>query len=255
MAEPLANLPFEYRLGKRYLYGEAGAQPLFTNNETNAPRVWGWGAESRSPYVKDAFHRHIINGEQCVNPEQTGTKACLHLPIGRAAGGSIVIRLRLTDRETKRRPPMWIRSRARRAECDEFTRASIPRWRPKMSAACSGRRSPACCGEADLIYDVNVWLDGDNPNGRRRIAPPDQDFRWRQSQHDARHVDADKWEYRVCGVGPRFHWCRSRSSIRNRQRAALAAAVRAVQHPNGRYRHTSGSSDLNPGSCVGRWRI
>src|SRR5262245_7899855 len=35
-AERLKNLPFDYRLGKRYLYGEPGGQPLFTENETNA---------------------------------------------------------------------------------------------------------------------------------------------------------------------------------------------------------------------------
>ena len=38
-----ATLPFVYRLGPRYLYGEAGARALFTDNETNAPRVWGAG--------------------------------------------------------------------------------------------------------------------------------------------------------------------------------------------------------------------
>lgn len=98
-APPLTNLPFEYRLGTHYLYGEAGARLLFTNNETHAERVWGPHARSRSPYFKDAFHRHIINGEDCINPAQVGTKACLYYAnLIVPSGGSVVIRLRLIDR-------------------------------------------------------------------------------------------------------------------------------------------------------------
>src|SRR4051794_6203524 len=40
-ARQLRGLPFEYHLGPRYLYAEAGGTPLFTNNETNARKVWG----------------------------------------------------------------------------------------------------------------------------------------------------------------------------------------------------------------------
>ncbi len=96
-AGPLPGLPFDYQLGTRHLYAEAGGQPLFTFNETNVPRVWG-GGESRKPYVKDAFHRHVVNGEPSVNPEQTGTKACVHYELNVPAGGSVVLRLRLTDK-------------------------------------------------------------------------------------------------------------------------------------------------------------
>ncbi len=50
---------------------------LFTNNETNGSpsvQVAGW----IRAYIKDAFHRYIINGENCVDPEETGTKTCIH---------------------------------------------------------------------------------------------------------------------------------------------------------------------------------
>jgi hypothetical protein len=97
-AEPLTNLLTPYHLGPRYLYGETGAQLLFTNNETHAERVWGPGVCSRSPYVKDAFHRHIINGDECVNPNQVGTKAGFHYAaLTVPAQGSVAVRLRLTD--------------------------------------------------------------------------------------------------------------------------------------------------------------
>ena len=33
---------------------------LFTENETNFKKLWGM--DNQSPYVKDAFHRYIIDG-------------------------------------------------------------------------------------------------------------------------------------------------------------------------------------------------
>src|SRR5262249_31791341 len=71
-------IPSKAKLGPRTLYGplRAGDLPppeaLFTGNETNGPRVFGPEALSRKPYVKDAFHRHIVNKEFTVNPAQTG---------------------------------------------------------------------------------------------------------------------------------------------------------------------------------------
>ena len=60
-------------LGTYYLYGRHAAQVLYTENESNAERLWN--APSASPYVKDAFHRRIVNDEHgAVNPELTGTK-------------------------------------------------------------------------------------------------------------------------------------------------------------------------------------
>ena len=68
-AERLKNLPFDYQLGKRYLYGEAGGQMLFTDNETNALRLYG--IPSRYVYAKDGFHRAIVDREQgAVNPSR-----------------------------------------------------------------------------------------------------------------------------------------------------------------------------------------
>ena len=85
-AASLRNLQFPYSLGTQYLYAQEGGEALFTDNESNAVKLYGC-AENRKPHVKDAFHRHIIHHEDCVNPEQTGTKACVHY---RADGSSRV---------------------------------------------------------------------------------------------------------------------------------------------------------------------
>ncbi|RDJ92976.1 hypothetical protein B4Q13_25100, partial [Lacticaseibacillus rhamnosus] len=55
------------------LIAEHKAKPLYTENESNAQCLWN--APNATPYVKDAFHRHIVHGEQdAVNPNRTGTK-------------------------------------------------------------------------------------------------------------------------------------------------------------------------------------
>src|SRR5262249_303891 len=53
----------------------ADGQPelLFTDNDSNNERLWG--SANHSKYVKDAFHRRVIQGEEAaVNPAGTGTK-------------------------------------------------------------------------------------------------------------------------------------------------------------------------------------
>ncbi|HEX2141181.1 MAG TPA: glucosidase, partial [Candidatus Limnocylindria bacterium] len=75
-ASPLPGLRFDYRVGRRHLYGPSPGALLFTDNETNIERVYGCPSHSR--FTKDAFHRFIFDCEDCCNPEETGTKAALH---------------------------------------------------------------------------------------------------------------------------------------------------------------------------------
>ena len=98
MVETLATVPVAYRIGSRTFYAPTGGTPLFTNNETNFPKVFGPGSLSATPYVKDAFHRHIIDGEDCTNPDSIGTKAALHYQFDAVQPGeTVTLRFRLTD--------------------------------------------------------------------------------------------------------------------------------------------------------------
>jgi hypothetical protein len=198
-AEPLTGLPFVYQIGRRHLYAEAGGRPLFTNNETHGKRVYPPDGQSRGAFVKDAFHRHVISGEACVNPDLTGTKACLHYSeMIVPAGGSITLRLRLTDQEMKR-PLADVDSivTKRRAEADEFYTAIQP---PKASADERAMQRQAFAGllwtKQIYLYDVHKWIDGDNPNW-----PPPDSRKYQRNAH-WKHLNSmrilsmpDKWEY------------------------------------------------------------
>ncbi len=81
-------------LGTYTLACEGAQQWLATENESNAERLWA--QPSPSPYVKDAFHRFVVNGETgAVNPALTGTKAAALCVLDVPAGGSQSVRLRL----------------------------------------------------------------------------------------------------------------------------------------------------------------
>ncbi len=84
------------QLGMRYLYAEGAAELLFTENETNRERILG--QSNVAPYVKDAFHAYLVNGQtNAVNPEHVGTKAAAHFALNIPGGESASLRLRLTD--------------------------------------------------------------------------------------------------------------------------------------------------------------
>jgi hypothetical protein len=196
-AERLKNLPFDYQVGKRFLYAPAGGRALFTNNESNNERLYG--VPSVSPFVKDAFHRAIIDGEEnTVNPARTGTKSCLHYEYKVPRGGSVVLRLRLTS-EALKSPLEDVDEiiAKRRAEADEFYTAIHP---PKATEDERRVQRQAFAGllwsKQSYLFDVNAWFDGDNPN-----APPPGSRLAIRNRH-WRHLNSmrvlsmpDKWEY------------------------------------------------------------
>jgi hypothetical protein len=85
------------KLGDYTLQCERAKELLFTENESNAYRLWGQA--NPLPYVKDSFHQYLISGpSDAVNPAKTGTKAAAHYLLDLPPGGSKVVRLRLTPK-------------------------------------------------------------------------------------------------------------------------------------------------------------
>ena len=197
-SEPLKGLSAEYRLGSRHLYTSSGSRFLFTYNDTNAPRVFGPWARSRKPYVKDAFHRFVVSGDDCINPDEVGTKACAQYREVVPAGGSRVLRFRFTP-EVLADPLGDVDAviDLRRAEADEFYAVIQP---PRATEDEKRVQRQAFAGmlwsKQIYLFDVNLWLEGDNPRW-----PPAPERRSVRNEH-WRHLNSmrvlsmpDKWEY------------------------------------------------------------
>ena len=113
-------------LGRYWLYGRQGGELLFTENESNAELLWG--QPNAAPYVKDAFHRRVIEGAQdAVNPARAGSKFAIWTQVLLASEARAEIDLVLAAR------PMvspFKRSDAvfadRESEADEFYRELLP---------------------------------------------------------------------------------------------------------------------------------
>jgi hypothetical protein len=197
-ADPLRNLPFVYRLGERYLFVEGEPELLFTGNETHAERVYGPSAKSRTPHVKDAFHRQIVNGEPAANPAGVGTKSCAHLRLTVPARGSIRLRMRLTDQRMD--DPLGSVDgivERRKGDADAFYAAIHPA-RATADERMVQRQAFAGMLWSKQIYlfDVNLWLEGDNPGW----PPPAtrlqiRNVHWRHLNSMRILSMPDKWEY------------------------------------------------------------
>ncbi len=185
------------RLGDYYLYGQDGPL-LFTENETNNERLFG--SANQTPYVKDAFHRYVVNGEKsAVNPEGHGTKAAIHYQCELAAGASIVYQLRLTDHERSDGLGAGFTNvfNRRLSEANEFYAAI---QNPALNEEERSIQRQALAGmlwnKQIYYYDVKQWLEGDP------AMPPPPESRKEGRNSDWEHLHnfdiismPDKWEY------------------------------------------------------------
>ncbi len=198
--EALPTVPGHYKLGPRMLYAQLGGTLLFTNNETNAPRVYGPDIASRTPFVKDAFHRHVVSKEDSINPARQGTKAALHYHFPTIPrGGSVTVLLRLSPQMNLIDPLAIVEPTLaqRKQEADEFYAHIAPAGanadeRNIQRQALSGLLWNKQC----YIFDVAQWLDGqDGPlpsDPRRRTI---RNVHWRHLNSLRVMSLPDKWEY------------------------------------------------------------
>ena len=115
------------KLGERTLGCAGNPELLFTDNETNASRLWGHA--NPSPYVKDAFHEYLITRKKdAVNPSKNGTKAAAYYRLKIPAGGSEVVRLRLSPKPSAEEFGKFDQIfETRLADADEFYNRITPK--------------------------------------------------------------------------------------------------------------------------------
>jgi mannosylglycerate hydrolase MGH1-like protein/glycosyl hydrolase family 63 len=182
--------------------GPQGAVPeiLFTENETNAARVFG--AANGAAYVKDAFHEYVVHGRRdAVNPAKRGTKAAPLYRLDVPAGGSVAVRLRLSSRTEAPVQPFgaaFDRVFARLVdEADAFHAARTPKGIPAETRRAVRQADAGLLWSKQFYhYVVRHWLDGDPA----QPAPPPDRLAGRNA--DWAHLFnrdvismPDKWEY------------------------------------------------------------
>ena len=185
------------KLGELTLQCEGAAELLFTENESNANRLWG--QPNASPYVKDAFHRYVISGEKdAVNPAHTGTKAAAHYVLEVPAGGSSVVRLRLGAKPTANAfadfDPVFS---SRLADADEFYERITPKSLSEDEQRVHRQALAGMLWTKQYYYfDLDRWLNehGAHPllgsgNGTTRNAE------WFHMLNSDVISMPDKWEY------------------------------------------------------------
>jgi mannosylglycerate hydrolase MGH1-like protein len=184
------------RMGNYRLDIDGSPELLFTDNETNAERLFG--SPNASGHVKDAFHAFVVAGRRdAVNPARRGTKAAARFPLTIRPGETRTLRLRLS--RARNDEPFQDADEvlaARMSEADAFFAPLADGLTP--DEALVQRRAFAGLIWTKQLYnfDVAEWLAGD-PAG-----PPPPPSRaggrnagWRELNSQDVLSMPDSWEY------------------------------------------------------------
>ena len=183
----------EPNLGPMAMTFHGNPELLFTENETNGPKLWNM--PHAGGFYKDAFHEYVVNGRhEAVNAHRTGTKACGLYVCDIPAQGSFEIRLRLSNTLQ----PIEYQSLflQRIAETEEFYSFS----NKSLSAEGRAVQRQAFAGmlwsKQYYHFVVENWLNGDPgqpdpPPGRGE----GRNSSWRHLFNEDIVSMPDKWEY------------------------------------------------------------
>ena len=181
-------------LGTYYLYGRHQAEQLFTENQSNAQKLWG--QPNPTPYVKDAFHRYLIDGAaDAVNPARVGTKFAAAHVFAVESGQTVFLGITLS-RQALAEPfaKREVIFAKREAESGVFYDDLLPNASPEDENILRQSLAGMIWSKQFFHYDVARWQDGD------QLAPPQnrrggRNRSWRHLK--AMHVISmpDAWEY------------------------------------------------------------
>lgn len=202
-----------WKLGERYFQlspspsvGKSGEdvmpELIFTENDTNFEKLYK--EKNDQPYVKDAFHRYIVNGEKsAVNPQKKGTKSAAWYTFnedgGVIPGECAVVRFRMSKvyRDFLDEELFDDIIERRRAEADEFFMRISPL---PMADDLRNIQRQALSGmlwtKQHYHFIWEHWANGDPgmmppPEGRKAI----RNQQWKHMYLDDILSMPDSWEY------------------------------------------------------------
>lgn len=211
---PMTAQSNHWKLGKRYAQfspspavgeNEQDILPsmLFTENDSNTDRLYD--QENAQPYVKDAFHRNIVDGEKgAVNPENKGTKFAAWYAFdegdGIPPGECAIVRFRLSKRNGTSDLNEEILDQIidqRRLEADEFYYRISPLPTSEDSRNIQRQALSGMLWTKQHYHFIwDQWANGDPatpppPPGRKGI----RNEQWRHMYLDDVLSMPDSWEY------------------------------------------------------------
>ncbi len=186
-------------LGERWLCVDGDVPLLFTENETNTQRLFG--VPNAGAYVKDGINDYVVHGRHdAVNPSGTGTKVAADCTLKLEAGGSAVMRLRLTECDPGKSQDPFAGFDSvfeeRRSEADEFYRGVIPSSATEdetrvMRQALAGM----LWSKQYYLFEGDKWIREHDGNPFSASTGPTRNSEWGHMVSDDIISMPDKWEY------------------------------------------------------------
>ncbi len=237
-----------HELGESWLACEGTPELLFTENETNARRLWGVG--NRAPFVKDGIHETVVDkAEGKVNPQGVGTKVAAHYSMVIGPGATETILLRLSaNRQSKPFTGAAELFTTRIGEADEFYSAVSTAQTEDARAVQRQALAGLLWSKQFFYYDVDQWLRGD-PAGP---PPPPQRSRnkgWRHLSNMDIIIMPDTWEYPWYAAWDLAFHCIAMAMIDSEfaKNQLLLMLHERYMHPNGQLpAYEWAFSDVNP---------
>jgi hypothetical protein len=182
-------------LGRYTLYAENTEKALFTNNNTNRQKLLH--KSNITPFVKDAFHRYIINKEEgAINPEQKGSKAAAFYEKTLDPQGSWTVRLRLSQKEHSH--PFQDFDAIMKEKIEEandfylsLQSTNLPEEHLIQRQALAG----VLWNKQLYYYDVEQWRKGDPSQLTSRKKTQERNNEWDTLVNFDIISMPDKWEY------------------------------------------------------------
>jgi hypothetical protein len=183
-------------LGEYWLAADGRPPLLFTENESNAMRLWG--SSNRTRFVKDGINDAVVGrATNTVHPEGIGTKVAVHYTRMVSPQETWTVLLRFSDRRYV--APLQGVSQVfvtRQAEADAFYAPLAGKMSPDARRIQRQAFAGLLWNKQFYHYDVAQWLNGDPayappPAGRRY----GRNARWTHLNNWDIISMPDTWEY------------------------------------------------------------